>query len=173
MTVEDVCMQNRRIRVRLREKGGKRHAMPCHHNLEEYLVAYLDGAGLRGDPKGLLFRNDRDWGTPHRATPPTLPGIRVAYHGGSIGLSVVGNVKSGETERVEVVVAQGLLDRQVSAAYRARWKLPPDHPVTARRYSEQRSAMAKQRGLGRQPAPDAAASSAATPRRRPRRPIGS
>jgi integrase/recombinase XerC len=33
--------------VRLREKGGKRHAMPCHHNLEEYLTAYLDGPGLR------------------------------------------------------------------------------------------------------------------------------
>jgi len=26
----------RRLWVRLREKGGKRHAMPCHHNLEEY-----------------------------------------------------------------------------------------------------------------------------------------
>ena len=56
MTVEDVYTQNRRLWVRLREKGGKRHAMPCHHNLEEYLVAYLDGAGLRGDPKGPLFR---------------------------------------------------------------------------------------------------------------------
>jgi len=30
--------------------------MPCHHNLEEYLPAYLDRAGLRGDPKGALFR---------------------------------------------------------------------------------------------------------------------
>jgi site-specific recombinase XerD len=39
MTVEDVYTQNRRLWVRLREKGGKRHAMPCHHNLEEYLVA--------------------------------------------------------------------------------------------------------------------------------------
>ena len=38
------------------EKGGKRHAMPCNHNLEEYLTAYLDGAGLRDDPKGPLFR---------------------------------------------------------------------------------------------------------------------
>src|SRR5262249_35849379 len=43
MTVEDVYPQNRRLWVRLREKGGKRHAMPCHHNLEEYLIAYLDG----------------------------------------------------------------------------------------------------------------------------------
>jgi hypothetical protein len=42
--------------VRLPEKGGKRHAMPCHHDLEEYLVVHLDGAGLHGDPKGPLFR---------------------------------------------------------------------------------------------------------------------
>jgi site-specific recombinase XerD len=56
MTVEDVFTQNRRLWVRLREKGGKRHAMPCHHNLEEYLTAYLDGVGLRDDPKGPLFR---------------------------------------------------------------------------------------------------------------------
>jgi integrase/recombinase XerC len=32
------------------------HAMPCHQNIEEYLTAYLDGAGLRDDPKGPLFR---------------------------------------------------------------------------------------------------------------------
>jgi site-specific recombinase XerD len=56
MTVEDVFTQNRWLWVRLREKGDKRHAMPCHHNLEEYLTAYLDGAELRGDPKGPLFR---------------------------------------------------------------------------------------------------------------------
>jgi len=52
MAVEDVFTQNRRLWVRLHEKGGKRHAMPCHHNLEEYLTGYLDGAGLRGDAKG-------------------------------------------------------------------------------------------------------------------------
>jgi integrase len=56
MKVEDVYTQNRRLWVRLREKGGKAHAMPCHHNLEECLIAYLDGAGLRGDPKGPLLR---------------------------------------------------------------------------------------------------------------------
>ena len=56
MKVEDVYTQNRRLWVRLREKGGKRHEMPCHHNLEEYLMAYLDKANLRDDPKGPLFR---------------------------------------------------------------------------------------------------------------------
>ena len=37
MRVEDVFYQNRRLWVRLHEKGGKQHAMPCHHNLETYL----------------------------------------------------------------------------------------------------------------------------------------
>jgi integrase len=27
-----------------------------HHSLDEYLAAYLDGAGLRDDPRGPLFR---------------------------------------------------------------------------------------------------------------------
>ncbi len=56
MKVEDVYVRNRRLWVRLHEKGGKRHEMPCHHNLETYLHAYIDGCGLAGDPKGLLFR---------------------------------------------------------------------------------------------------------------------
>ena len=41
---------------------------------------------------------DRDRGTPHGAAPPTPPGIRVTYHGGSIGLSVCRNIESGETK---------------------------------------------------------------------------
>jgi site-specific recombinase XerD len=56
MKVEDAYVQNRRLWVRLHEKGGKRHEMPCHHNLETYLHAYIDGCGLAGDPKGALFR---------------------------------------------------------------------------------------------------------------------
>jgi predicted transcriptional regulator len=32
--------------------------------------------------------------------------------------------------------------------YRVRWKLAPDHPLTAPAYSERRSALAKQSGLG-------------------------
>jgi len=56
MRVEDVYVQQRRLWVRLREKGGKRHEMPCHHTLDAYLHAYLDGAGISGDVKGPLFR---------------------------------------------------------------------------------------------------------------------
>ena len=56
MKIEDVYTQSRRLWLRLHEKGGKEHKMPCHHNLEEYLTAYIDGCGLRDDPKGPLFR---------------------------------------------------------------------------------------------------------------------
>jgi site-specific recombinase XerD len=56
MKVEDVYSERRRLWVRLKEKGGKRHEMPCHHNLEAYLTAYIEGAGLAADPKGPLFR---------------------------------------------------------------------------------------------------------------------
>jgi site-specific recombinase XerD len=56
MKVEDVYNERRRTWVRLREKGGKRHEMPCHHNLEAYLLAYIEGTGLADDPKGPLFR---------------------------------------------------------------------------------------------------------------------
>jgi hypothetical protein len=53
-------------------------------------------------------------GTPHGAAPPTPPGIRVTYHGGSSRLSRRRNIESGETDRIEVVVSQGRLDRRVS-----------------------------------------------------------
>jgi len=33
--------------------------------------------------------------------------------------------------------------------YRVRWNLPREHPMTAPSYSEQRSSLAKQIGLGR------------------------
>ncbi|MDP4026614.1 tyrosine-type recombinase/integrase [Methylobacterium sp. NEAU 140] len=59
MRVEDVYVQNRRLWVRLHEKGGKVVSLPCHHNLESYLHAYLDGTGIAGDANGPLFRSIR------------------------------------------------------------------------------------------------------------------
>jgi integrase len=56
MRVEDAYVQDRRLWVRLHEKGGKRHEMPCHHSLEAYLHAYIDECGLGDDRKGPLFR---------------------------------------------------------------------------------------------------------------------
>ena len=59
MRLEDVYVQGRRTWVRLHEKGGKEHEMPCHHNLEEYLHAYVDGAQLAAGGKGWLFRSGK------------------------------------------------------------------------------------------------------------------
>jgi len=56
MRVEDIYVQGRRTWVRLHEKGGKRHEMPCHHNLDEYLQAYIEAAHIGADAKGYLFR---------------------------------------------------------------------------------------------------------------------
>lgn len=56
MKVEDVFVAQRRLWVCLHEKGGKRQQMPCHHNLEAYLSAYIEGCGLASDPRGPLFR---------------------------------------------------------------------------------------------------------------------
>jgi site-specific recombinase XerD len=56
MTVGDVYVQNRRLWVRLREKGGQVVDLPCHHTLEDYLHAYLDGTEIAGDRDGPLFR---------------------------------------------------------------------------------------------------------------------
>ena len=50
-------------------------------------------------------------------------------------------------------------------AYRIRWNLPPDYPVTAPAYSARRSALAKQAGLGR---PRSPVERPAAPRRRRR-----
>ena len=56
MKVRDYFVQGRRGWVRLHEKGGKEHEVPCHHNLEQYLDEYIAAAGIAGDPDGPLFR---------------------------------------------------------------------------------------------------------------------
>ena len=43
-----VFTQNRRLWVWLREKGGKRHAMPCHHNLYKNNPPVNQARALRG-----------------------------------------------------------------------------------------------------------------------------
>ena len=78
MTVADVYTQHRRLWVRLHEKGGKRHEMPCHHTLEAYLHAYFDGVGIADDPKGSLFRTIGR-GTKTLTRPPPAPGQRLRH----------------------------------------------------------------------------------------------
>ena len=47
MNGEDVYVQGKRLWVRLHEKGGKEHTLPCHHELEDNLSNGRDGDGLR------------------------------------------------------------------------------------------------------------------------------
>jgi hypothetical protein len=56
MNAKDVYSERRRLWVRLREKGGKRHEMPCYHNLEAYWIAYIAGTGVADGSQGPLFR---------------------------------------------------------------------------------------------------------------------
>ena len=43
--------------MRLHEKGGKEHEVPCHHTLEKILDDYIEAAGMANDPNGALFRS--------------------------------------------------------------------------------------------------------------------
>jgi site-specific recombinase XerD len=56
MKVEDYYPQGKRWWLRLHEKGGKRHDVPCHHTLEKYLDAYCDAVQLWEQKKTPLFR---------------------------------------------------------------------------------------------------------------------
>lgn len=57
LKVEDVFHQKRRLWLRLHEKGGKRLEIPCHHQFENYLVDWLDGAGIKDQPEAPLFQS--------------------------------------------------------------------------------------------------------------------
>jgi site-specific recombinase XerD len=59
MKVEDLVPKGAGWQLRLHEKGGKQHAMPCHHALAEALRAYIEAAGIAEDRKGFLFRTSR------------------------------------------------------------------------------------------------------------------
>jgi site-specific recombinase XerD len=67
LKVEDYFVEGRKAWFRLREKGGKRHEVPAHHNAADYVDAYLAAAGIGSQPKSPLFRSiGRDGGLTHR-----------------------------------------------------------------------------------------------------------
>jgi hypothetical protein len=43
--------------MRTKLLGGKRHEVPCHHSLDEYLDAWIAAARIGDDKKGPLFRS--------------------------------------------------------------------------------------------------------------------
>ena len=70
MKVEDLRAKSAGWQIRLHEKGGKEHAMPCHHALAEALHAYLASASIGEDRKGWLFRTARGRGNSVLAEQP-------------------------------------------------------------------------------------------------------
>ena len=74
MKVKDYFTQGRRGWVRLHEKGGKEHEVPCHHTLEKLLDEYIAAAGIAGDADGPLFRTTgRKTGQAQRACGSRTP----------------------------------------------------------------------------------------------------
>ena len=56
MNVEDYFQNGKRWWIRLHEKNAKRHEVPAHHSLEEYLDAYMTAANICDQAKEPLFR---------------------------------------------------------------------------------------------------------------------
>jgi integrase len=59
MRVEDLQSKGSGWLIRLHEKGGKQHLMPCHHALAEALHAYIAATGIGAAKKAFLFRTSR------------------------------------------------------------------------------------------------------------------
>ncbi len=57
MNLDDIYIQGKRTWIRLHEKGGKVHQMPAHHELEEYLDAYINAANIAGQKGKPVFRS--------------------------------------------------------------------------------------------------------------------
>src|SRR4030095_15848746 len=57
MNGEDVYVQGKRLWVRLHEKGGKEHTLPCHHELEDMMEAYRDAIGIAHEKGTPLLRS--------------------------------------------------------------------------------------------------------------------
>lgn len=56
MRTSDYYPNGKRFWVRLHEKGGKRHQLPVHHKLEQFLDEYLAATGIGAERDSPLFR---------------------------------------------------------------------------------------------------------------------
>jgi hypothetical protein len=74
LNVADIFHQQRRLWVRLHEKGGKFHEMPCHHTLEGYLSEYIERARLAEAGRVPLFQAIR-----YRAYGQIAPALRAGH----------------------------------------------------------------------------------------------
>jgi site-specific recombinase XerD len=95
MKVDDLQPRGSGWVIRLYEKGGKQHAMPCHHALAEALHAYIAAAEISGNRKTWLFRTARGHeGAPLSERPMSQPDAwrMIRRRAGAAGISApVGN----------------------------------------------------------------------------------
>lgn len=113
------------------------------------IASYVGNHTLSADQLSALIvsvdQAIRNLGTPVQPPPPRMPAVPVKR---SVQHDYVVCLECGfrgKTLRRHLGTRHGLR----TAEYLRRWKLPSDHPLTAPAYSEQRSAMAKELGLGR------------------------
>ena len=113
--------------------------------VQRYLSHHQLPAGALGNLISTVHEALRRAGTepaPTEATrTPAVP-IRRSIHRDYVVCIECG--KRGKVLRRHLMSVHGLTVEE----YRARWNLPAHHPTTARAFSEQRSALAKQTGLG-------------------------
>lgn len=126
MKVADVFTQKRRLWVRLREKDGKQHEMPCNHNSEIismpiYLHAYIKGAGLAGDAKGPLFRTvGRGIGKLTRTPPPANAYAMISRRAAAAEIQTkLGNHSSRATRIAAYLKNGGMLENAAAMANHA------------------------------------------------------
>jgi predicted transcriptional regulator len=124
--------------------------------VDPYWVARIVGSYVRhhqiGPDQlvGLIAEVHRALASPGHAPPvqePLMPAVSVRR---SVQQDYVVCLECGYHARVLRRHLRVAHDLEV-ADYRTRWKLAGNHPITAPAYSERRSTMAKQIGLGRKP----------------------
>lgn len=114
------------------------------------ITSYVGNHVLAPDQLSALIsaveRTVRQLGAPVQAEPARLPAVPVRRSVQNDYVVCLECGFRGQTLRRHLGSRHGL---QI-AEYLRRWQLPGDHPLTAPAYSERRSTMAKELGLGRQ-----------------------
>jgi integrase len=123
MKVEDLRPKGAGWVLRLHEKGGKHHVMPCHHSLAEALRAYTAAAGIEDDRKGFLFRTSRGHrGVELSGQPMTQPDAwrMIRKRAAAVGIfAPIGNHSFRATGITAYLANGGALEHaQVAASYR-------------------------------------------------------
>ena len=126
-----------------------------HHNLGPDQIPEL----IR-----LVHRTMDDLGKPAEAPASLTPAVPIRRSVQKDAVVCLDCGWRGKMLRRHLTTRHGLSGEE----YLRRWKLPSDHPLTAPNYSEQRSALAKELGLGRGRSRRVSAKPVAAPARRGR-----